>query len=221
MSNKILQVIKNILILIGLFIIDQIVSLPQIEAMKINHNVVAQIILVIIYVITTVAAITVFYTFYRHKLQENHSRFGITKPNLNVLWFMLMMVVVWYLFMILQGWLLTKYHIDNSPNQKIINTMYHNLPWWTFIDGTLVAPVMEELIFRGIFFELFFRQDKTIIKVIGVVVNGALFGLLHDTGINFPIYAVMGMLLAITYMHTKDVRYSIALHVFNNFITFI
>ncbi|WP_329503891.1 CPBP family intramembrane glutamic endopeptidase [Pediococcus pentosaceus] len=57
--------------------------------------------------------------------------------------------------MLFQIWYTNQFKVNISANQLAIEKLFEKLPIWTFIDGVLVAPVMEELIFRGIFFELF------------------------------------------------------------------
>lgn len=217
----ILGFLKKCLFIFLLFGMDQLVSIPQMIAMYTHPNIALMTILVFVYVITAAAAIVFFFQFYRYKLKKNHSVYGNHRFNQSRIKFMVMMVVIWVVFLFLQTWYTNLVDSGTSQNQSIINQMFKNMPVWTFIDGVLIAPVMEELIFRGLFFEFFFRKDNPTVKVVGIIVNGILFGGLHDTSLSFPIYAVMGMLLAWTYVHTKDVKYSIAIHVFNNFIAFL
>lgn len=218
---KILEILKNCFYLFLLFLMDQIVSVPQIIAMYTHPNVIILVLLVIVYAATATAVIIFLIQFYQHRLRVNHSIYGNHRINRKRLKFMILMVVLWAVFLFLQTWYTNQFGISTSENQSVINQLFKNMPVWTFIDGVVIAPIMEELIFRGLFFELFFRKNERATKVIGVIVNGIMFGALHDTGLSFPIYALMGILLAWTYVYTKDVKYGMAIHVLNNFIAFL
>ncbi|KAF0507243.1 CPBP family intramembrane metalloprotease [Pediococcus pentosaceus] len=216
-----LQVLKNSLFLVLLFGMDQLVSIPQLVAAYTQNHHLFLFFLIIVYIAIAIAVIIFFWQFYRYKIKKNHSIYGDLPPRRVRTQTMLLMVLVWMIFMLFQIWYTNQFKVNISANQLAIEKLFEKLPIWTFTDGVLVAPVMEELIFRGIFFELFFQTDQPVIKVIGVIVNAVIFGALHDTGINFPIYAIMGAILAVTYMRTRDIKCSIGIHILNNFISFI
>jgi membrane protease YdiL (CAAX protease family) len=218
---KALQVLKNCLFLVLLFGMDQLVSIPQIVATYTQSHKPLLVFLIIVYIAVTTAVIIFFCQFYRYKIKKNHSAYGKPLQKKQRIMFMLLMVVVWMAFMGLQIWYTNQFKVNTSANQLEIEKLFEKLPVWTFLDGVLIAPIMEELIFRGIFFELFFQKDTRIMKIIGIIVNAILFGALHDTGVNFPIYAIMGAILAITYVHTRDIKCSMGIHILNNFISFI
>lgn len=201
---------------------DQVISLPQIAAMHIHDShPVVHVLLVVVYTLTTLSVVIFLVQFYRYKVRKNHSDFANYPLNSKRFRIMLLMVGLWFIFMLLQTWYVTYFNIGTSENQSAIEQLLRDTPIWTWVDAVLVAPVIEELIFRGLFFEFFFTKNSRLVRTIGVVVNGALFGGLHDLGASFPIYAIMGMLLAITYLWTKDIKYSITLHIINNFISFL
>lgn len=110
-------------------------------------------------------------------------------------------------------------HSKSSENQKTVEQLFNGTPWLTGYLTVVIAPILEELIFRGLFFNYFFMKLTTPwVKVLGIVINGLLFAQLH-TALWSPdawVYAVMGMILATTYLETKDIRYDISLHILNN-----
>ncbi|WP_279036933.1 CPBP family intramembrane glutamic endopeptidase [Lactobacillus taiwanensis] len=87
----------------------------------------------------------------------------------------------------------------------------------------VVAPICEELIFRALFFNTFFPADNTLNKWVGIVASGFVFAYGHDPMFSKFIYLywVMGMILAWTYVETKDIRYSILTHMLNNILSIL
>jgi len=87
----------------------------------------------------------------------------------------------------------------------------------------IVAPICEEFIFRALFFNTFFPVDNEFNKWVGIVVSGFVFAYGHDPMFSKFIYLywVMGMILAWTYVTTKDVRYSILTHMLNNLLSIL
>lgn len=222
MQKKLMTIGKNILILLGTFVVYQIAMIPQIIAEYVANVEIAKIILVVMYVATAGATILLLWQIYQYLLKRNHSQAGIKPFTKKTLYLMALILALWVLFMFCSAWYSKWVGGSQTPeNQQIINTLIRKLPVWTFFDVVIFGPIAEELIFRGIFFELFFKSEKNWVQTLGILVNGALFGALHDTGSAFPIYAIMGCLLALTYVKTKDIRCSMFVHILNNFISYI
>lgn len=85
---------------------------------------------------------------------------------------------------------------------------------------TVIAPVAEELLFRGFVFPALRNWKGT---VPAVVLTGLLFGLLHV--MSSPLYALVplalfGALLCLVYLKTKSLYPCIVLHSINNAIAF-
>lgn len=78
----------------------------------------------------------------------------------------------------------------------------------------LIAPIMEELAFRGFPMTDLFRGKS--LKVAGLVTS-LVFALPHATNIvEFVMYTCMGILLFVAYQRRGNLRDSILLHIFNN-----
>ncbi len=86
-----------------------------------------------------------------------------------------------------------------------------------------VGPVVEELIFRGFLFNIILKQDKRWAKILAVILGGLLFGLMHEP--SFSVYLIvywgMGIILSGVYVWTKDLRYSIVVHILNNSLSML
>jgi uncharacterized protein len=84
-----------------------------------------------------------------------------------------------------------------------------------------IAPVAEEVFFRG----FFYRALRSRFGVItAALIDGAVFGLIHYTGSGtlsiLPILAALGFVFCLLYEHTGTLFSVIALHAFNNTIAY-
>lgn len=115
-------------------------------------------------------------------------------------------------------------NINTSINQNTIEILFKKSPLVMAIDCIILAPFVEECIFRlGL---------KKIInnKYIFITISGLLFGLMHIFPTNLPYsialvqsitYITMGITLATIYDKTNNIWVSIAVHILNNFIGII
>lgn len=86
-----------------------------------------------------------------------------------------------------------------------------------------VAPILEEVLFRGIFMNWFF-VDRPLVSIL---VSGVIFGYVHapfDANTDW-IYALskilLGIVLAGVYYRTKNIKANITVHFLNNFLALL
>lgn len=86
--------------------------------------------------------------------------------------------------------------------------------WLMVISVVLIAPVMEELMFRK------FLVDRTIQygQKTAVIISGVCFGLFHGNFYQFFYACTMGMVFAYLYSSTGKIRYNILLHMIINLV---
>lgn len=84
-----------------------------------------------------------------------------------------------------------------------------------FIAIVLLAPIVEELIFRGVLFNMLSKRHSIFFSLL---VSGLFFGILHFATF-FPA-AILGFVLGFIYHRTGNIRLSIAAHMFNNLVSF-
>jgi membrane protease YdiL (CAAX protease family) len=84
-----------------------------------------------------------------------------------------------------------------------------------FITTVVLAPILEETIFRGL---LFSRLTVKWGLLTGIMVSSFVFGLLHF--ISFIGASVMGVVLCVLYLKTRTLLIPMALHALYNFIVF-
>ena len=98
-------------------------------------------------------------------------------------------------------------------SQLTDDTMVGQPMWLLFLTVGILAPIAEELIFRG----LVFRRMKDFMKPwMAIVLSGLLFGIYHGNMIQFLYASLMGILLAVIYHRTGTLWTSILAHVVAN-----
>lgn len=107
----------------------------------------------------------------------------------------------------------------------------------TFITAFTYVPFIEELIFRGLFFNVAYNlldMKNPIVKNIAVIVNIILFLTMHYSSCGFPRFNMtLSLLISILprivisasiiyiYIETRDIKYNIILHMIYNFTAYV
>lgn len=133
-------------------------------------------------------------------------------------------VILAYLIIVLGNllstWVLELEGQTDTVNQASLNDLMQMVPLpLFFVMVVLVAPVTEEIIFRGFAAKHLFPQKEWL----GLIAGSAIFALVH-TPTNFGsaiAYGLMSIALAYVYWSTKDIKYAIGFHAFNNLIALI
>lgn len=101
--------------------------------------------------------------------------------------------------------------ITNTANQKVLESIHMN-PIILITRSVIMAPIVEEVVFRGLLMTRVFNSN------VGLIVSSFLFGLVHiPNSIGaWIIYGGMGLALATVYRTTKKLEYSIMAHMINN-----
>ncbi|AYG36684.1 CPBP family intramembrane metalloprotease [Lactiplantibacillus pentosus] len=115
--------------------------------------------------------------------------------------------------------------VQQTPeNQVILDKVFATNPVLNVILMALLAPIIEELIFRGLMYRwLFPRLTSWGRLVIAVAFSSILFALAHTTTFSPAIiaYLPIAIVLNLTYVWFNDIRYSLALHIINNSVAVI
>ncbi|MGT2947260.1 CPBP family intramembrane glutamic endopeptidase [Streptococcus chenjunshii] len=88
-------------------------------------------------------------------------------------------------------------------------------PILLFIITVITAPIVEEMVFRGLILNKTFHFSYA-----GIAVSSFLFALLHtpmDFG-SWIIYGGMGLVLGMVYKHSKKIEHALMIHFLNNFV---
>ncbi len=94
------------------------------------------------------------------------------------------------------------------------NMMMTGNLWVVFLFTVIIAPVIEELIFRKVLI------DRTIVfgDRTAIIMSGLLFGLIHGNFYQFFYAFGLGCLFAYVYIRTGKIRHTISFHMIVNFL---
>jgi len=109
---------------------------------------------------------------------------------------------------------------DIAKNEEQVRTIIDNYPIYAFILSVILAPIMEELIFRKCVRKIFSN------RIIYIIVSGLFFGMMHVltdisnvTDLLFLIpYSIPGFIFAYIYTDSKNIFSSICIHMMHNCI---
>ncbi len=104
-----------------------------------------------------------------------------------------------------------------SENTKQIMDISRNFPIFILIPAIL-APILEEIIFRKIIFGSLYKRTNFLIAALG---SAFIFGIIHGEPEHILIYASMGLVFAFLYVQTKRIMVPIIVHMAMNSITVI
>lgn len=112
--------------------------------------------------------------------------------------------------------------LGDSANQSYIIDLFKDYPYLIIIQALLYAPIVEEIMFRGLIFGSLAKRSIPL----AMVVSSLLFGLAHvyDSLLNgnfadlwfIPTYAMLGYFLNRAYLKSGTIVSSMALHFMNN-----
>ena len=86
--------------------------------------------------------------------------------------------------------------------------------WCNFLRVVIAAPIMEELLFRKFLIDRMGRYGQGV----AIVTSGFMFGLFHGNLNQFAYAFVIGVLFGFIYVKTRNIIYTIILHMITNFI---
>ncbi len=109
--------------------------------------------------------------------------------------------------------------LGQAENEQLVQGMIGSLPLVMLLNAGIIAPIIEELIFRKAFFDAFKK------KWMFILVSGLVFGLMHIVVatslvecIYFIPYSCLGIAFAYMYYDTNSVFVPIFAHMFHNSI---
>jgi len=118
------------------------------------------------------------------------------------------------LFVIARIWFLMGF---DPPVEPIHELIFQEDRWFVFMLTLLLAcivgPVAEELFFRGVVYTAI-RHKTTRLKA--VLINGALFSLMHTNVVGFLPIMLLGCLLALLYERTGSLASPLMVHILHN-----
>ena len=87
---------------------------------------------------------------------------------------------------------------------------------WSLLSISIIGPVVEEILFRLLIFNSLERISKS--PWFAIIVSGVLFGIWHMIFVQSVYTAVMGCIMGLIYYKTRNIFYTILIHIINNTI---
>ena len=166
--------------------------------------------------------------FYKKYLKKDLVLFKLNKKDYikKIISYFLIFLVVKYGVALFSSLLLVMLGSDlvTSENQEAVVNLAKTLPFMMMISTSLLAPFVEEGIFRlGI---------RKVInnKYLFILVSGLIFGFMHIFPTELPLYVAlieslnyvtMGLLLAYIYNETDNIYVVIIIHALNNLLSML
>lgn len=204
---------------IGFFIVYQLLVMPEILLMSLNNKIVTSLSTLI----TLVLAVGfINYTFkYVSKIAYWQNDF--VKRNSYTIF------TVSVLLILLLQWgdsfLIAHGVLSNTQNQSENIAALNRNPIFMLVFGLVIAPILEELIFRGLFYKsLLVNLNTSEIKqrslTLMIAVNTLIFTLPHLQTFSLEIlpYIIMSVIFSVNFIYYKKISVPIILHIFNNLI---
>jgi len=108
-------------------------------------------------------------------------------------------------------------------NEETIRNLLLTLPIYSIISTTIIAPFIEELAFRKIFYDVLKNR-----KYFFIIISGIVFGLAHigfSTNLEDLIdaipYSILGSTFALMYYKSKNIMYPMFFHFLHNTLLII
>lgn len=207
--------VKNICIFIGLVFISNLCKLEILFKTSPQYVTWNQWLFIGVDFVVWVALILFYSRVYKDQLENENSRgFGFKLGGKKeAQYFLLAGLAILFI-----QWLSSYKSI--STNQIVINDMFRLFPILAGFSTILFAPVLEEFLFRGIFFNLFFIKNDEHDKKMAIFVSGILYGLAQEQALTIHLltYSAIGWIFGILYEKTKSLYYPVALHMLVNAI---
>lgn len=105
-------------------------------------------------------------------------------------------------------------------NQNAVEAMIDTAPLLLmFILVAIIGPILEEIVFRGVFMKLFFPNYQ----LLGAFISSVLFALAHygTTPLEFITYFIPGIIFGLLAYRYKGVEYAVVYHIFMNSLAFV
>ncbi len=223
MKQRIINILKIILLLILFFNIGSIVS-SFINLIGINNNSLNYNDITYLESICDCILLISVTCLYKNTLNEDYKNLKTSFNIKEFLKYLCLFLVVKIIGAIVTSIISIIIGVDLtvSENQNIINVLSASSPILMLISSAFLAPIVEEGIFR-----LGFRK---IIKneYLFILISSLVFGLMHIFPTTLPltealtygiIYVSIGATLSWTYIKTNNIWYVILIHAINNFLS--
>jgi membrane protease YdiL (CAAX protease family) len=148
-------------------------------------------------------------------LKAIHSAMGFSRINSKVIVIPLLIgSLLW-----ISDYLYQIYFLQNDLSQEARQWITsNNDKIITFVSMVVFAPIIEEIVLRGILLQSLNRYMN---KLLAIMVVSIIFTLLHDSYEQWPTLFIASTLYCWLTLHFKSIIPAIVAHILNNALTFI
>ncbi|ERJ52665.1 CPBP family intramembrane metalloprotease [Lactiplantibacillus plantarum] len=216
-TNRTVTWLLNIVKLIGLFALYQLAMIPtMMPAIRHGFSATATLIAGVASLVLLGSLIWWLVTIYRRQAPIVTSLSRPTRPVLTIVGLFILVEL---------GNVLAGLIVKQTPeNQVILDKVFTTSPVINVVMMAVLAPIVEELIFRGLMYRwLFPRVTNWVSFTVALVFSSLVFALAHTLSFSPALlaYLPIAVVLTFTYVWFNDIRYSIALHIINNSLAMV
>ena len=146
--------------------------------------------------------------------------FNIYKKNIKA--YYTEYIKYWFLalgLMYVSNFIILFFNNDIANNEQAVRQLFDSNPFLTFILASLLAPLLEELIFRLSIYKIIGKN-----KYLFIAISGLIFGLMHVLGNSNTLvewlyiipYSIPGWVFAYTLVKSNNIFVPISLHLTHN-----
>ena len=163
---------------------------------------------VILTIVTDVIVAILCFLWYR-----KHQPVKIQTNTMILVATLVFVIVVWFVTGVTSAWIqdvTTDVAMEARTDATVAN------PYLYLLLTIVVAPITEELLMRGVLFQEWLHVMP---RWLVYIVTSVLFAMFHGTWVHLYLGFVCGMLFAVLYEYTGNLRISIGAHAFYNFLS--
>ena len=221
-NSKFKEMIKGFEVIVLYFILS-IFSYSFLSLFGIDYNKLNDIFKQVYLVLYEVGTLLIIVFIYKKEFFTNFKEFRKNIFNNIKKYFKYWIVML--ILMILSNYIVSIFTTSNTPqNQQEIIKYFKLYPFYTFFSTIIIAPILEELVYRMSIKKMF--SDT---KVLFIIISGLFFGFMHVIGtltsysdLLFIIpYSIPGFIFAYLYSKTDNIFTPISIHLIHNLLMFI
>jgi membrane protease YdiL (CAAX protease family) len=212
------QLLFAILVLGFVFVQDQSV-MKRILASGSDSQFINQYALPLFVSVLLAGVATLAILFLNLRPQQRHEQIGLFSPSRLSTGLTICLGAALILATYLITWLYTTYVVPGEEMQAGVNQLIKSVPKTPlnhvllFTTIAVVAPMLEELLFRGYLQSSLMRHMK---PWVAIAVASAVFGAIHMQPLAFPMLMMLGAAFGYLYYRTGSLKTNIILHMLNN-----
>lgn len=129
-------------------------------------------------------------------------------------------LIMFFVFLLISTFILSHFISGTSENQTRIINDIHALPIYNILMAIIIAPIIEELVFRYLPYR--FISNKKVYIIISSIIFASLH-VINDSNALYYIWCYLpnATYLGYRYYKTKDLSVTISIHIFNNALSLL